>query len=257
MKKYRHPKEKRAMLVTFGLAIIISIFFATVTLGCGLFILGLAFAWGYFAFSGKNNLERLHKVSPNTNPQIWQTVEKVRQKWGIADLDVYFHPTSNINASASDFGKNFIIINQGLWQAIRGEAQRKFVIGHELGHIGLGHSWLSVIAYQADNAFAGTILSFFFQFILLRYSRMKELSADRIGLLTCGSLDAALEALAILELRKPNPQEPEIDAMVNYLKSRKASLSENLSETFSTHPDISERVEELMKFSKRVGLDKS
>ncbi len=254
MKKYRHPKEKRAMLVTFGLAIILSLFFATVTFGCGLFILGIAFAWGYFALSGKNNLERLKKVSPNTNPDIWQTVESVRQKWGITDLDVYLHPTSNINASASDFGKNFIIINQGLWQAVKGEGQRKFVIGHEMGHIGLGHSWLSVIAYQADNAFAGTILSFFFQFILLRYSRMKELSADRIGLLTCGSLEASLEALAILELRKPNPQKVEIEYMVNYLKSRKANLSESFTEAFSTHPDIFERVEELIKFSKKLGL---
>ncbi len=242
------------MVITFGLAILISIFFATITYGCGFFILGIAFTWAYFMFSGKNNLGRLKKVSPNAEPELWHLVNQTIQKWQLSEIDIYLNPTSRINASASDFGKDFIVLNQGLLQAIQNEDQIKFVIGHELGHIGLNHSWLSVIAYQADNAFAGTVISFLFRFILLRYSRMKELSADRIGLLSCGNLKAALQSIAILEISKINPQVREVEKVVEHLKSRKASLSENFSEAFSTHPDTFERVEELIKFSEKVGI---
>ena len=74
------------MIFTFGSPILISIFFATITLGCGLFILGLALTWGYFTFSGKNNLERLQKVTPNNHPEIWQMVQQAKQKWKLEDF---------------------------------------------------------------------------------------------------------------------------------------------------------------------------
>ena len=200
MKRYRHPKEKTAALITFGLGVLASLFFVTVTFGCGLFLLGLGFAWVSITMFNKPRLDRYHRVDPNTLPELYNMVQQIRKKWRMGEIDIYLNPTRQMNASASDFGKDFLIVNQGLWMSIQGEAHRKFVIGHELGHIGLGHSWLRVLAYQADNAFQGSLLGILFQFLLLNYSRKKELSADRIGLLSCGNLTAALEVLAFLEL---------------------------------------------------------
>lgn len=255
MKKYRHPKETRAMYFTFGTGIVLSLLFATVTLGCGLFILGLVLAWGYFRLFGRNNFDRYIPVTPERHPEIWQMVHSVRKQWRLQELDIYLNPTRNINAAASDFGKDFIIINHGLWASITGEAHRKFVIGHELGHIGLGHSWLSVLAYQADNAFQGTFLGLVFQFLLLNYSRKKELSADRIGLLSSGSLQASLETLAFLELSQQNPSYAEVQQAVVHLARGQANMEQNLAELLSTHPDAYERVQELVKFAKRVGIE--
>jgi Zn-dependent protease with chaperone function len=254
MKTYRHPKETRAMLFTFGTAALLTLALATVTLGCGLLLLGIVMTWGYFSLFGGNNLASYVRVSSDNHPDVWNAVQEARAKWGLGELDVYLNPTPNINASASDFGKDFVIVNYGLWRTITDETQRKFVIGHELGHIGLGHSWLSVIAYQADNAFERSILGVLFQFLLLRYSRMKELSADRIGLLTCGSLDAAIETMAMLELQKANPSPREVQMMVSHLSGRQASFSENMAEMLSTHPDTFERVEELRKFAFKLGM---
>jgi Zn-dependent protease with chaperone function len=255
MKKYRHSKETRAMFFTFGTGIVLSLLFATVTLGCGLFLLGLVFAWGYFRLFGRNNLERYILVTADRHPEIWGMVHSIRKQWRLQEMDIYLNPTRDINAAASDFGKDFIIINQGLWASITGEAHRKFVIGHEIGHIGLGHSWLSVLAYQADNAFQGTLLGLAFQFLLLNYSRKKELSADRIGLLTSNSLQASLETLAFLELSPQNPSYAEVKQAVVHLARGQASMDQNLAELLSTHPDAYERVQELIKFAKRVGIE--
>ncbi|MEN8241921.1 MAG: M48 family metallopeptidase [Chloroflexota bacterium] len=255
MKKYRHPKETTAMFFTFGIGIVVSLFFATVTLGCGLFLLGLVFAWGYFTFFRRQSMERYIPVTGSQHPDIWQLVQDVRKKWRLPEMDIYLNPTRKINAAASDFGKDFIIINHGLWSAITGEAHRKFVIGHELGHIGMGHSWLSVLAYQADNAFQGTLLGIAFQFLLLNYSRKKELSADRIGLLSSGSLQASLETLAFLELSPQNPSYEDVKQAVMQLARGKTSMEQNMAELLSTHPDAFERVQELIKFARQVGVD--
>jgi Zn-dependent protease with chaperone function len=257
MKKYRHPKEITAMWITFGLATGITLLLTTATLGCGLFIIGLGMVWIYVAVINRNNLERYTLVSPSTHPELHQMVTELQQKWHIQKLQIYLNPTNNLNASASNFGSRYIIINQGLWSALQGEVHRRFVIGHELGHIGLGHSWLKVLAYQADNAFQYSWIGLIFNFLLLNYSRKKELSADRIGLLSCGSLQAALETLAFLEISRKTPSYQEVQQAVEHFTQTKGGMDINLAEIFSTHPDAYERAQELVKFAKQVGLAES
>ena len=254
MKKYRHPKETAAMWVTFGLAAAVTLLLTTITFGCGLFLIGLATVWVYVTIINRNNLGRYTHVTARSHPELYQMVTDIQKKWRIPSLDIYLNPTNNLNASASDFGSRFIIVNQGLWSAIRGDAHRRFVIGHEIGHIGLGHSWLSVLAYQADNAFQNSLFGLIFNFLLLNYSRKKELSADRIGLLTCGSLQAALETLAFLEISSQNPSYQDIQQAVTHFTQTKGSLDTNLAELFSTHPDAYERAQELVKFARQVGI---
>lgn len=253
MNKYRHPKEKTAALVTFGIGLAASLLFVTVTFGCGLFLLGIGFAWMSINLLNNPRLDRYHRVDGHNLPDLYNLVHEVRRKWHMRDLEIYLNPTNQINASASDFGKDFLIVNQGLWMSIRGEEHRKFVIGHELGHIGLGHSWLRVLAYQADNAFQGSLLGFLFQFLLLNYSRMKELSADRIGLLSCGDLTAALEVLAFLELAPQNPSMEDIRRTVQQMASSKDDRF-SLNELFSTHPDMEERARELISFAREMKM---
>ena len=254
MKKYRHPKETAAMWITFGLAAATTLLLTTLTFGCGLFLIGLASVWLYVTVINRANLSGYTPVNPQTNPDLYNMVSDIQKKWRIQKLDIYLNPTRDINASASDFGSRFIIVNQGLWATIQGDAHRRFVIGHEMGHIGLGHSWLSVLAYQADNAFQNSIFGLIFNFLLLNYSRKKELSADRIGLLTCGNLQAALETLAFLEISSQNPSYQQIQQAVTHFTQTKGGLDINLAELFSTHPDAYERAQELVKFAKEVGI---
>lgn len=254
MKKHRHPKEKTAALVTFGIGLVASLFFVTVTFGCGLFLLGLGFAWISINMLNNPRLDRYHRVDGHNLPDLYNMVHELRQRWHMGDLEVYLNPTRVVNASASDFGKDFLIVNQGLWRSIQGEAHRKFVIGHELGHIGLGHSWMRVLAYQADNAFQGSLLGILFQFLLLNYSRMKELSADRIGLLSCGDLTAALEVLAFLELAPQNPSMEDIRRAVKQMVAGQGEDGFSLDELLSTHPDMQERASELISFARQIKM---
>jgi Zn-dependent protease with chaperone function/uncharacterized tellurite resistance protein B-like protein len=65
----------------------------------------------------------------------------------------------------------------------------RFIIGHELGHVALGHFDLRSI--EIDGLPSRLINQYF------EYSRLCEISADRAGLLCCGSFEAAYSALRL------------------------------------------------------------
>jgi Zn-dependent protease with chaperone function len=77
--------------------------------------------------------------------------------------------------AASAFGHDFVVVNSGLFANTLEQNQTavRFIIGHELGHIRLGHTRLW---YQLSIAFSSLIP------LLGAYlSRLRELSCDRHG----------------------------------------------------------------------------
>ena len=77
--------------------------------------------------------------------------------------------------AASAFGHDFVVVNSDLFANTLEQNQRalRFIVGHELGHIKLGHTRLW---YQLSVAYSGLIP------LLGPYlSRLRELSCDRHG----------------------------------------------------------------------------
>jgi len=77
--------------------------------------------------------------------------------------------------AASAFGHDFVVVHSDLFANTLEQNQRalRFIVGHELGHIRLGHTRLW---YQLSTAFSGLIP------LLGPYlSRLRELSCDRHG----------------------------------------------------------------------------
>jgi len=77
--------------------------------------------------------------------------------------------------AASAFGHDFVVVHSDLFANTLEQNRRalRFIIGHELGHIRLGHTRLS---YQLSVAFSGLVP------LLGPYlSRLRELSCDRHG----------------------------------------------------------------------------
>ncbi|HET9781775.1 MAG TPA: M48 family metallopeptidase [Candidatus Dormibacteraeota bacterium] len=77
--------------------------------------------------------------------------------------------------AASAFGHDFVVVNSDLFANTLEQNQRalRFIVGHELGHIKLGHTRLW---YQLSTAYSGLVP------LLAPYlSRLRELSCDRHG----------------------------------------------------------------------------
>lgn len=149
--------------------------------------------------------------------------------------------------------KPYIVLGSTLVRLMTPE-QLRFVIGHECGHIAMGH----MIYHTAANVLAtlaqripvvGTIADTAVGFALKAWNRRSEVSADRAGMLCCGSADVALRALLQLESQFVDASQLNTQAYVedsrNYLQG---SLLRRMGELTSNHPLTAKRMECIQLF---------
>jgi len=147
--------------------------------------------------------------------------------------DLFVKNDSEKNAFAGGAVDCFICLNTGLLNALTNE-ELLFILGHEMGHIIHRHVLHNQIASQmAENAFSsadradlvadglsllGGAVGFFGSLVagasaaarvqqgeeliekVLCWDQFAELSADRVGLITCRSADDAVNALVKIDL---------------------------------------------------------
>ena len=129
-----------------------------------------------------------------------------------------------------------------------------FVIGHECGHIAMGHVlYNSVVVTIAQEASRSQIIAFLVNstagIALNACSRRSEISADRAGLLCCGSLDVAQRALMQIEMGFIDLENASMDEYIECTNEfRKGSIFRRLGEFNMTHPLTSKRIEALNLF---------
>lgn len=166
-----------------------------------------------------------------------------------------------INAmTAGADGFSFIAVS-GLITALCTVDEQKFIIGHECGHLALGH----VVYHTAASTMGGVaqlmpvigpVVSKVVTFPLNAWVRRSEISADRAGLLCCGDIELAKEMLVKLELGiataaigNGTPVKINSDAYVNNSKRvMDKTLLGKYGELFKSHPILPKRIEALELF---------
>ena len=112
--------------------------------------------------------------------------------------ELYVAANPYLNAQAIGLDKPVIVVNSSLLYALDDDELR-FVLGHELGHVGSGHAVYRTILLLLTTL-STTMLAIPLTGLGLRaimaalteWSRKSELSGDRAGLLACQDPDAAL-----------------------------------------------------------------
>ncbi|MFG0330617.1 MAG: M48 family metallopeptidase [Phycisphaerales bacterium] len=106
-------------------------------------------------------------------------------------LEAYVYCDAHINASVTDSqSRVFVLLSSAAIEKLDRE-ELDFVIGHELGHAAYGHLELPVDAILQSGAQVTAQ-----QAMRLRaWQRKAEISADRAGLICCGSLEVAARSL--------------------------------------------------------------
>src|ERR671910_1189086 len=118
------------------------------------------------------------RISPRQFPDIYALKEDFAQRLGLRrDPEIYLMSgNGTLNAfAASTFGYDFVVIHSELFSNTyeRNKDALAFIIGHELGHLRLGHTRLW---YQLSTAYVDRVP-------LLKgfLSRAREFSCDRHG----------------------------------------------------------------------------
>lgn len=210
------------------------------------------------------NLAQGIPISRDTMPELYAALRHCSETLGIPlPYTIVSSSLNGVNAMTSGTDEFAFIAVSSLIPVLFDVDEQRFIIGHECGHLALGHVVYHTAVSTLGNAaqiipIVGPAIANMITFPLNAWSRRSELSADRAGLICCGDLDTALQMLVKLELglaalnfARSTPAVT-INA-ADYVKAARNVLKKNMlgkyGELLHSHPLLPKRVEALELFS--------
>lgn len=241
------------------------------------FVMAAIMNFGMFWFSDRAVLRmyRARIIAPDEAPELYQMVDRLRQRAGLPMPTVAIAPSEQPNAFATgrSHKKAVVCVTAGILKLVD-RKELEGVIAHELAHVKHNHMLVSTVAATMAgaigllasvarwgaifgggrdgdrNPFALIVMSIVAplaaMIVQMGISRANEFQADRTGAKIAGAsegLASALQRLDAYSRRIPmqvNPAAAQL-AIVNPL----AGVKGGFNRLFSTHPSTEERVARL------------
>jgi uncharacterized RDD family membrane protein YckC len=124
-------------------------------------------------------------------PRVFAIVKRACAALEIPMPLVFVQENYNVPVAALGFGEPYSLVISSNWIEHFEDDELAFAIGRELGHIAAGHTRFNSLLSVNGNENAIVAL------IFGGWLRTCALTCDKIGLLVCGSLDAATRSIAI------------------------------------------------------------
>ncbi len=250
MTSYRYPGEQAILMLTVVLVLGVLALTALPTL-CLVPLAALVFVAITYQSSRAHHRQLLTKgtlVSEQRTPRLAALALECVRRLRPGAVQFFILPSNQLNAYTFGLSQPNVIVIFSPMLEVMDEDELRFIIGHELGHVALGHSWINTLLggmAGVPTTFAGAIiLTLAFRW----WNRACEFSCDRAGLVACGNINKAVSALAQLAVGDINTQ-AELQRALHFIEKEDDSFTNSLAETLSTHPMVVKRIKELQKFA--------
>ena len=190
-------------------------------------------------FVDASNLLYKHElaISGHVTPGLERSINQVCGRLHLprSSFDAFVYSSSEIQASCIILNSDrfAIRVSSGLVDLLD-EDEFKFVIGHEIAHFIFSHQ-------LALSKMSGSIELYLLQ-------RSQEISADRLGLISCNSLEVATRTL-MKSLSGLSSKHLRFDVREFVDQSRRSASHSGDGEIFLTHPSMVVRCRGLLWFS--------
>ncbi len=135
------------------------------------------------------------RVHESAHPELFAVVKRCAAALGIPVPLVFLRDDYFVPVLGIGLGHPYSLVISSFFLEHFREDELQFMIGRELGHIASGHTRFTSLLSVNGNE--NPIVSLIFG----AWLRKCELTCDRVGLLCCGSLDAAARAITIATFR--------------------------------------------------------
>lgn len=248
---YRYPYEHLTLLATFLVVSAVIAFTAAATLcGSAIFIPAVVLI-GYFASRSWHHdlLEQATHVTPETAAELIPLIKASSARLQVETVEVFISPSNQLNAYTFGMDSPKSIVLYSALFKLMDEDEIQFIIGHEMGHVRLGHTWLNTLvggmAGIPSASGAAVIMELAFQW----WNRACEYSADRAGVLACAKPNKAITALVKLEAGPSARTQIGMQSAIQRIESEDDDLAENIAELLTSHPMIAKRIEQIRRFT--------
>jgi len=247
---YRYPSEQTILFGTVFLILIVLLLAAGTTL-CVLplfFLITLILSYATSQSHHRALIAQAKRVTSESLPPLAKIVQECSHKLQPGPIQLFVVQSRTLNAYT--FGlenPKVIVLYSSLFQVMDADELR-FIIGHEMGHAALGHTWLNTLLGGMAGVPPSLGAAVLFTLAFRLWNRVCEYSADRAGLLACGRLDKAISALVKLVDAHIDTLE-EMKEALEILERQDDTLEGMLAESTATHPLIGNRIEKLREWA--------
>lgn len=250
MTSYRYPNEEIILMLTLGGLFGVLLLTAGLTVCLVPLLVGVMVVLAYYMNRSHHQslLQQATLVGMENAPQLTRLVEGCRRRLRTGPVQTFVAPQRALNAYTFGFSSpQVVVLFQPLLRVMDADELR-FIVGHELGHVGLGHAWLNTLL----GGMAGVPLPFGAAVVVTLafrwWNRACEFSADRAGLLACGKPEKAISALVKLVTGGVSSQ-AEMDRALQVIEAEDDSPLHVLTESLSTHPMLVKRIDQIRKYA--------
>ena len=247
---YRYPSESGILFITVVLVLGVIALTAAATLCLSALFVLVFVAISYFSSqsSHKSLLQRAYKVDAARAPKLDALVRLCLARLRPGALDVFVVPTPSLNAYTFGLSDPKVLVLYSALFNVMDDSELTFILGHEMGHAALGHTVINSLVGGMAGIPAPLGAAVLLNAAFLWWNRACEYSADRAGLLACGSINKAVSALIKLAIPGAHSQ-TELSQALRMLDAQDDNVFNLLGESLSTHPMIIKRINELRKYA--------
>lgn len=206
---------------------------------------------GYFTSRSRHQalLERAQRVTAQSLPELMKLIDENDTRLQVEPVNVFIASSNQLNAYTFGMDSPKAIVLYSALFKIMDRDEIQFILGHEMGHVKLGHTWLNTLvggmAGIPSSVGAAAIMELAFRW----WNRACEYSADRAGVLACGKPSKAISALVKLQAGPAALTQAGLQAAMQHIETDDEDIMHNLEELLGTHPMVAKRVEQIRRFT--------
>ena len=242
---YRYPRERLILVLTFILVILVIAVTATATVCLSVVFVAAMVGLSYMLNRSHHEalLKQARKVTVEGTPGLAALVIQSVARLQTGPVKVFVAPGAP-NAYTFGLVSPKVVVLQSALLRIMDRDELSFVLGHELGHVRLGHTRLNSLVGGMAGIPSPFVASALLSVVFLWWNRACEYSADRAGLLVCGKVSKAISALVKLE----GGVGAELERTLLQIEAEDDHAVGHLLEGLSTHPMMVRRIEALRSY---------
>lgn len=248
---YRYPREQVVLAVTLllGLAVLLVTAVPTFCLSPLVVLLAVGLAYSASRSHHQALMRSAYAVTPQSAPGLARLAEDCTDRLQPGAVQFFVVRSERLNAYTFGLDNPKVVVVYSSLLDLMDADELRFILGHELGHVRLGHTWLNSLVGGLAGIPSSSVINAVLTLALLSWNRTCEFSADRAGLLACGRPEKALTALIKLVAGPAGQTRRGLELAYRKIDAEDDSWLGGLNEAFSTHPMLIRRIQELRRYA--------